>query len=70
MKITKIVKRLGRVINKPGEYSSIRIEAEAEATLGKDDSVESVDKELFDVLSKMLLSDLKRIREKQAEKSS
>ena len=67
MKITKMVKRLGRVIN-TGNYSTIKIEAEAEALLEEKDSVETVDQYLFRLVSSMLAKDLKRIKEKQSEK--
>jgi replicative DNA helicase len=64
MKVTRLVKRLGRVIN-TGNYASIRIEAEVEARLDEKESVEEADQKLFDVASKILANDLKRIKEKQ-----
>lgn len=64
MKITRIVKRLGKVFQSGGnQYSPLHIHAEVEATLDENDTVEAVDKALFDRATEMIGNDLKRIKE-------
>ena len=62
MKITRIVKRLGRVINIPNTFSSIRIEDEIEAIVDEKDNLDDVDQQLFDKISELLAKDKERIK--------
>ena len=66
MKITKLVKTMGRTIN-TGNFNSIKIVAELEANLDESDSVEEVDKELYDEISEILARDIERIRKSREE---
>ena len=66
MKIIRIVKRLGRVIN-VGNYSSIRIEDELEAIVDEKDNLDIVDQELFDKISEFLAKDKERIKAAQKQ---
>ncbi len=61
MKITKLTKRIGRVIN-IGNYQTLKIEAEVTAE-GSFDSYDEVDKELYDRCTQSLNADLKRFKE-------
>ena len=64
MKITKLTKRLGRNIN-TGNFSSIRIEVELEATLHEGDSLAEVDEKLYEEACEILAKDRNRIKEQR-----
>lgn len=67
MKITRIVKRLGRTIQTK-QFNTIRLDAEFEATVDENDDLDKVDQELFDKASKALGDDIQRIRERRTQK--
>lgn len=66
MKITRMVKRVGRVFN-TGNYTTLKVEEEVEAVLDATDNADDVDKALFDQATKMMGQDIQRI--KDAKKS-
>jgi len=69
MKITKLTKRLGRVINL-GQYQTLRIEQEVEACIDSEDDLDTVDKELFNIATKFMGKDLQRIKKERAASKS
>lgn len=62
MKITRMVKRVGRVFN-TGNYTTMKVEEEVEAVLDDKDNVDDVDKALFDQATKMMGQDIQRIKD-------
>jgi hemerythrin-like domain-containing protein len=64
MKITKIIKSLGRTIN-IGNFSNIKIDATVEVSINDGESIELADQLLFDTANKMLSDDLRRIKEER-----
>lgn len=70
MKITRIVKRLGKVFNFGDQYKPLHIHEEVEAVLDENDTVEDVDKKLFDLATEMMAKDLARIKNLSQKKES
>lgn len=62
MKITKLSKTLGRVINM-GNYSTAKLEQSAEITLDDKDNFEKCEAELYKLVATMLANDIKRMKE-------
>jgi hypothetical protein len=65
MKITKLTKRVGRVINL-GQYQTLKIEEELEATIDPTDDIDDVDQKLFDKATEFMGRDLQRIKKERA----
>jgi len=67
MRITRLVKRLGRTVTNRATFHSIKLEAEVEAVLNEADKVEDVEQALFDQAAKMLEEDYTRIKERKSD---
>lgn len=64
MKITKLSKRLGRVISLGRDtFSNVSFVQEAEITLDAKDTVEECEKKLYKLVASMLANDIKRMKE-------
>ena len=63
MKITKVIRRIGRTIN-TGNYSSLRVEAEFEAEVTPEDKITEVSNKLRDGAFKIVQTDLKALKDK------
>ena len=66
MRVIKLSKTLGRTIN-VGNFNNVRVEASADAELFEGDSIETADKVLYDVVTKMIKDDLARIKKAREE---
>ena len=67
MRITKMSKTLGRVIN-TGNFCNVKLEAYVEADINEGDSLELASKLLYDEATRMLKDDLARIKKAREEK--
>lgn len=63
MKVTEIRKHIGRTIGL-ANFSSVRFDIEVAARLDKDDVLDNVEKELWDLANEILAKDIARWKEK------
>lgn len=69
MKLTRITKRLGRVIGLDN-FSSVRFESEVEGLVEPNESFEEIDEKLFNLAARSLKADIRRWRESTKRKKT